>query len=196
VNLVRRPGLALALALLSLLGAGAAQAQVRVVRHSDGRVAYIRDEQDRVFKPNGGIGWPPKGADPVLWYAYDPYILANCATEGVDPVLAKAVIWQESRVHWRATSRTKAKGLMQLMPKTAVRFGLNGDAYEPIGNIKAGIKYLAYLQTYYAGNMIKIVAAYNAGEGNVDKHGGIPPFKETRKYVPSVLWTWDWIQRS
>ena len=160
-----------------------------------GRVIYQRPQNDRAFKA-AGIGSPPKGADPYLWYVYDPYILAVSREEGVDPVLAKAMLWVESRGQWRATSPKDARGLMQLMRRTAERFGHSGDLYEPTGNIRGGVRYLAYLQTRYSGNLIKVVAAYNAGEGAVDKHNGIPPFQETRNYVPKVLLTWDWIQRS
>ena len=170
-------------------------AQVSVHRDASGRVVFQRAQTDRAFK-SAGIGVPPKGADPHIWYVYDPYILAASLEEGVDPVLAKAMLWVESRGHWRATSSKDARGLMQLMPGTAQRFGHSGDRYEPTGNIRGGVRYLAYLQTRYSGNLIKIVAAYNAGEGAVDKHGGIPPFRETKNYVPRVLWTWDWIQRS
>lgn len=170
-------------------------AQVSVHRDPGGRVVYRRAAGDRAFKP-AGIGMPPKGADPTIWYVYDPYIMAASLEEGVDPVLAKAMLWVESRGHWRATSTKDAKGLMQLMRRTAERFGHSGDLYEPTGNIRGGVRYLAYLQTRYSGNLIKVVAAYNAGEGAVDKHNGVPPFRETRDYVPKVLWTWDWIQRS
>jgi len=171
-------------------------AQVSVLRTQDGRIIYRRATTDQAFKPNGGIGWPPKGADQSLWWAYDPYIIAFCIEEGVDPVLAKSVIWAESRFKWRATSPKKAKGLMQLLGKTAERFGHTGDPYDPIANIHAGVRYLAFLQTRFSGNLIKISAAYNAGEGAVEKYGGVPPFRETKNYVPSVLFMWDWIQKA
>lgn len=179
----------------SLFAGPALLGQVHVGVDPDGRVIYARAAGDPVFNARG-IGRPPKGADPHLWYAYDPYIRQFCLEEGVDPVLAKAVIWNESRFRWRAKSHAGAKGLMQLMPATAKRMGHEGDTFSPIENIRAGIRYLALLQTRYRGNLIKVAAAYNAGEGAVDKHGGVPPFKETQGYVPKVLWTWDWIQRA
>ncbi len=184
--------------LAAVLAAGSLPlaAQVTVLRTTDGRVIYRRAANDPAFKPNGGIGWPPKGADKSLWWVYDPYIMAFCLEEGVDPVLAKSIIWAESRFHWRATSPKKARGLMQLMGGTAQRFGHQGDPYDPITNIRSGVRYLATLQTRFQGNLIKIAAAYNAGEGAVEKHGGVPPFRETQNYVPNVLWMWDWIQKA
>jgi len=182
-------------ALLFLAAAAQALcAQVSVSRTPEGQIVYRRRGEDPVFN-RYGIGIPPRGTDPELWYAYDPYIRSYAEASGVDPVLAKAIIYCESRFHWKATSRTGARGLMQLMPKTAERMGHAGDPYDPIQNIRSGITYLAKLQTRYHGNLIKVAAAYNAGEGAVDRHGGVPPFKETKAYVPSVLYTWDWIQR-
>lgn len=105
---------------------------------------------------------------------------------GVDPFLARAVIQAESAFNYRARSRTGALGLMQLMPQTAERFGVV-DPFDPRQNITGGTKYLRYLLDYFDGDLTKTVAAYNAGEGAVQKHGGIPPFAETRAYVPRVL---------
>ncbi len=107
-------------------------------------------------------------------------------SEGVDPYLARAVIQAESAFNYRARSRTGALGLMQLMPKTAARFGVV-DPFDPRQNITGGSKYLKFLLGYFKGDLSKTIAAYNAGEGAVDKHGGIPPFAETRAYVPRVM---------
>lgn len=164
-----------------------------------GRVVYTRCEGDRAFNANG-IGYPPKGVDPGLWYAYDRHIKAMAERKGVDPVLVKAIIYCESRFHWQATSKAKARGLMQVIDSTAVRLGGVSNArglgsYDPIDNISMGVDYLSQLQTRYQGNLIKIAAAYNAGEGAVDRHGGIPPYKETKAYVPAVLWMWAQINQ-
>ena len=105
---------------------------------------------------------------------------------GVDPFLARAVIQAESAFNYRARSRTGALGLMQLMPQTAERFGVL-DPFDPRQNITGGTKYLRWLLDYFKGDLSKTIAAYNAGEGAVDKHGGIPPFAETRAYVPRVM---------
>jgi hypothetical protein len=105
---------------------------------------------------------------------------------GVDTHLARAIIQAESAFNYKARSRAGALGLMQLMPSTAERFGVL-DPFDPRQNISGGVKYLKWLHDYYAGDLIRVVAAYNAGEGAVNKHKGIPPFRETRAYVPRVL---------
>lgn len=106
--------------------------------------------------------------------------------EGVDTHLARAVIQAESAFNYRARSRAGALGLMQLMPSTAARFGVL-DPFDPRQNITGGVKYLKWLHSYYEGDLTKVVAAYNAGEGAVNRYKGIPPFRETRAYVPRVL---------
>jgi hypothetical protein len=106
--------------------------------------------------------------------------------EGVDTHLARAIIQAESAFNYKARSKAGALGLMQLMPSTAERFGVL-DPFDPRQNISGGVKYLKWLHDYYAGDLIRVVAAYNAGEGAVNRHKGIPPFRETRAYVPKVL---------
>lgn len=105
---------------------------------------------------------------------------------GVDPFLARAIIQAESAFNYKARSRAGALGLMQLMPATAERFGVV-DPFDPRQNISGGTKYLRWLLDYYKGDVTRTVAAYNAGEGAVDRHKGVPPFRETRAYVPRVL---------
>ncbi len=119
-------------------------------------------------------------------YPYRHAIHKASRDTGVSEALIKAVITAESCFRVRARSHKGAAGLMQLMPKTAHRFGTR-NRYHIYSNIRAGSRYLRFLLKRYRGNIRKAVAAYNAGEGNVDRYGGIPPFKETRNYVRQVM---------
>ncbi|HZF73487.1 MAG TPA: lytic transglycosylase domain-containing protein, partial [Gemmatimonadaceae bacterium] len=104
----------------------------------------------------------------------------------VDPALVAAVVEQESRFRSTARSPVGARGLMQLMPRTGRWLGAR-NLYDPEQNIDAGVKYIRYLQARFDGNVKKTIAAYNAGEGNVRRYGGIPPFRETQTYVKHVM---------
>ena len=104
----------------------------------------------------------------------------------VDPALVAAVVEQESKFHRTARSQVGARGLMQLMPRTGRWLGAR-DLYDPEQNLDAGVKYIKYLQHRFHGNVKQTIAAYNAGEGNVKRYGGIPPFRETQTYVRRVL---------
>ncbi|HKY64225.1 MAG TPA: lytic transglycosylase domain-containing protein [bacterium] len=117
---------------------------------------------------------------------YDPYIRAAADRYQLPPELIAGVIWQESRGNPRAVSHCGAMGLMQLMPATAAGLGV-GNAFDAAQNIDGGAKYLRQMLDKFGGRVDFAVAAYNAGPGNVMKHGGIPPFRETQDYVPKVL---------
>ncbi|GAC1687366.1 MAG: hypothetical protein PVS2B2_26220 [Candidatus Acidiferrum sp.] len=103
----------------------------------------------------------------------------------IDPALVRAVIATESNWNAGAVSRRGAVGLMQLIPTTAERFGVN-DLFSPQQNVDAGVRYLKKLLDRYNGNLDLALAAYNAGEGAVDRAHGIPAFRETRNYVQKV----------
>jgi soluble lytic murein transglycosylase-like protein len=109
---------------------------------------------------------------------------------GVDPALVAAVIEQESHFRPRARSHVGATGLMQLMPRTGRWMGAR-NLYDPEQNIDAGVKYIKYLDGRFKGDLTKTLAAYNAGEGNVEKYRGVPPFRETRQYVQKVMQNYD-----
>jgi soluble lytic murein transglycosylase-like protein len=108
----------------------------------------------------------------------------------VDHNLIKSVITAESCFKTKALSHANARGLMQLIPDTAERFGVK-DSYDPEQNIHGGVKYLRFLLDRFKGDLKKVIAAYNAGEGKVDRYNGIPPYKETQQYVKNVLATYD-----
>lgn len=118
--------------------------------------------------------------------AYDSYIRASAERHGVDPALMKAMMHTESAFNPNARSPVGAQGLMQLMPATARRFQVS-NPWNPADNIEGSAKYIAWLMRRFNNNVEHAVAGYNAGEGNVDKYGGIPPFKETRNYVQKVM---------
>jgi len=126
-------------------------------------------------------------------------MIAGSAREcGIDPHLVAAIIENESGFNANATSGCGAQGLMQLMPGTAAGLGVS-NAYDPAQNIAGGSKYIAGQLRRYGyfaasatdetrrGAMIKAIAAYNAGPGNVEKYGGVPPFAETQRYVRNVM---------
>jgi soluble lytic murein transglycosylase-like protein len=111
-------------------------------------------------------------------------IASAAAAHGVDVRLVHAVIEAESNYQPRARSRKGAKGLMQLMPATARQYAVR-DPYDPQSNIEAGVRHLKDLLTRF--DVRLALAAYNAGEGTVRSHGGLPPFAETRAYVARIL---------
>ena len=121
---------------------------------------------------------------------YGKHILVATLGTDVSPALVLAVIGVESAGNPTAVSSAGAQGLMQLIPDTATRFGVK-DSTDPLQNIKGGVAYLNWLTKEFNRDPLMILAAYNAGEGAVRANDGIPPYAETRDYVPKVLAAWQ-----
>ena len=115
-----------------------------------------------------------------------PHVLQATIGTNVSPALVLAVIAVESGGRSAAESPKGARGLMQLMPDTATRFGVT-DSLSPADNIRGGVAYLDWLLAEFGGDAVMALAGYNAGENAVKAHEGVPPFAETRDYVPKVL---------
>jgi len=142
--------------------------------------------------PPQGQAVPQPGLQALSRIARDHGAQMLGATVGtrVSPALALAVIAVESGGRTRVVSHAGAQGLMQLIPATAERFGVS-DAFDPAQNIRGGVRYLDWLLGEFGGDVVLALAGYNAGEGAVRRNGGVPPFAETRDYVPRVLAAWQ-----
>lgn len=117
--------------------------------------------------------------------AYAAEVRAAAQEFGVDEAVVRAIIHAESAFRPNAVSHAGAQGLMQLIPATASRFGVQ-DVFDPSQNIRGGVEYLAWLLKRYDQDLTLAAAGYNAGEGAVDRHGGVPPYAETQRYVVRV----------
>lgn len=153
-------------------------------------VLTIKSERPPAAAPRRLRAWPPpqpvwEASTRLNIDAYADAILTASYEHGLDPALIRAVIHAESSFNPEALSPKGAQGLMQLMPATARRFGVE-DPFDPAENIDGGARYLSWLLARFDDDMLRAVAAYNAGEGAVDRHGGIPPYKETQTYVERV----------
>jgi soluble lytic murein transglycosylase-like protein len=122
---------------------------------------------------------------PLFNSKYNDVIVAAAKHFDVDAALVSAVIKAESDYNPKTVSHKGATGLMQLMPGTAARFGVV-DSFDPVANIYGGTRYLRWLLKTFKGNADHAVAAYNAGEGNVWKYKGVPPFRETVTYINRI----------
>ena len=127
--------------------------------------------------------------------SFQPSIKNSSRRYGVSEALIISVITAESCFARHARSPKNARGLMQLIPATAKRFGVK-NAYVPSQNIKGGTRYLKFLLERFSGNLHLTVAAYNAGEGAVDRYSGIPPYRETKEYVKRVMSVYRRLQNS
>lgn len=164
----------------------------RVERIVDDEVVTpeVVEEVQKIVDAQGGVfpkrSWRYSEHSKPLWQSkYNEIIVAAAKKHDVDAALVSAVIKAESDYNPRIVSHKGARGLMQLMPATAKRFGVT-NSFDPEENIYAGTRYLRWLLKTFDGNADLAVAAYNAGEGNVWKYDGVPPFRETVNYINRI----------
>lgn len=129
---------------------------------------------------------PPEGRQPVSRVELERAVVRAAGQHNLHPAILLAVMKAESSFNPVVVSKAGAVGLMQLVPETAMRHGVR-NLYDTDENVAGGAKHLRYLLDRFHGNMRLALAAYNAGERNVDRYGKIPPYKETRLYVQKVL---------
>lgn len=159
-------------------------------RGANGEILFTDQPRERVgaeytlLSVRKGWSYRPQPLSEYQRNRYDSLILATASRFDVEPALVKAVIHAESLFDRHAVSRVGAQGLMQLMPRTADYLEVD-NPFDAAENIRGGTRFLAYLGDKFP-TLDQILAAYNAGEGNVRRYGGIPPFPETRAYVQKV----------
>jgi soluble lytic murein transglycosylase-like protein len=144
-------------------------------------IERLKKAADLMVKVNEALGTPRS--------PYGKIIYDIAVRHSINPHLVAALIHVESAFNPRAVSSKGAYGLMQLLPETARRFGLRKkkDLFNPRKNLEAGVRYLKWLADRFGGDAEKILAAYNAGEGAVERFGGIPPYQETQGYVQRIF---------
>lgn len=168
-----------------LMCAQLAHADIVRYQGSDGRVYFSNASPPPVLpRPAAAVPIPSRAASKRS--AIVPLVSQLARRYGVDARLVQAIITVESDFNPRAVSHAGAQGLMQLMPETAARFQVD-DPFDPRANIEGGVRYLKHLFQRFPGDVQRVLAAYNAGEGAVERYGGIPPYRETQHYVARVM---------
>ena len=166
------------------------QADVYMYKDKQGVLTFTNVPNHNGYKRILRDGAARIGTGNAANVAFDELIRSTSGRYNVDADLIRAVIKTESDFNSNARSNKGAMGLMQLMPDTA-RLHNVSDAYDPNENIDGGVRHLRMLLERYQGDLELSLAAYNAGAGAVEKHGGIPPYNETREYVRKVLRLYD-----
>jgi hypothetical protein len=171
---------------ISLLNLAIAEAQIYVIKDANGQRRFTSEYQPGatlfIGTPNT-VTFEPQPAGAAQ---FRNEIAEAASAAGIEPVLVEAVIAAESGFDPNALSNKGAQGLMQLMPATAERFEVF-DVWDPRENIRGGAAYLGVLDGVFNGDLRRVLAAYNAGEGAVMEHGGVPPYEETQTFVQRVL---------
>jgi transglycosylase-like protein with SLT domain len=158
----------------------------RVERIIDDEVIETSAPEMKLIEPFSKRSWGYNATrGPIFRSKYDAMIVEAAKKFDVDASLISAVIKAESDFDPRVISNKGARGLMQLMPATAERFGV-ANSFDEKANIHGGARYLRWLLDTFEGNANLAVAAYNAGEGNVWKYNGVPPFRETINYINRI----------
>ncbi len=158
----------------------------------DSTAAPVRGQSTTGSAEHGGQAEAeaPDAGEPVCAAGagsdFEAYVREVGAAHGVDPALVFALIRVESRGESSAVSPGGAMGLMQLMPHTAARFGVSA-ALNPCENVLGGVRYLRYLSDRYSNQIRVVLAAYQTGEGRVDRYGGVPPYSVTHRFIDRVL---------
>ena len=154
-----------------------------------GRTRGVTRTRTRPSQPRarqGGRSLGPRDTSPERYRRYDAFIREAAALYRLPESFVRAVIRVESDYNPQVVSHAGACGLMQLMPATAARMGVT-DVFDPRQNILGGTRYLRVLANHFNGDLVLVIAAYNAGEGAVQRYRGIPPYEETQRYVRRVL---------
>ena len=178
-RLTRRIGLAVA-AILSVHSAAVAETRME---ERDG-VLHVWNVEPSQAAQSAAPQMRRSDARPPT--PYDALIRAAATKYGLAPELVEAVVRAESNFDSHAVSKKGAGGLMQLMPTTAAQLGVR-DVFDVRQNIEGGVRHLRHLMDRYDGNLTLALAAYNAGVDAVTRHGGVPPYEETRAYVARIL---------
>ncbi len=200
MRMSRPEALSLALFVAVALTGADAQADIYVYTDADGvehfsntaprrRRGVRRIRTPRPQPPRARQGGPslgPRDRSPERYTRYDAFIREAAALYRLPESFVRAVIRVESDYNPQVVSHAGACGLMQLMPATAARMGVT-DAFDPRQNILGGTRYLRVLANHFNGDLVLVIAAYNAGEGAVMRYRGIPPYEETQRYVRRVL---------
>lgn len=173
---------------LALAGGGVLKVPLsRIERVVDDEVVPAPAAAVELPAADAGLAWEFADGQTVPATPYGAQIFDAARRHAVNPALVAALVRAESAFDSYAVSRKGARGLMQLMPATARRFGLaDRQIFDPERNLDAGARYLRWLLERFAGDVVRALAAYNAGEGTVDRYGGVPPFRETRDYIRRV----------